>query len=436
VNDCIEAALPTPTVRKTIPPEMFWDVEGHKRDGLYFWLKSITATRPRGKVVVDGFGEMLMLGGYSYLGLNEHPRINRAAKNAIDTFGTGTCGSRLLAGTLSLHTELERELADFKQTEDAVVFSTGYAANVSTLSCLLRKGDVILSDKMNHASIQDGCHHSPATHRRFRHNDIESLRRHLQQSPVAARKLVVVDAVFSMDGDIADLPAISRICKQHGAWLMVDEAHSVGVLGRNGRGIEEHFGMPPDTIDIKMSTLSKAIPSSGGYVAGSRELCIFLRHEARSFVYSGSSTPASIAAAIESIRLIRESPELIETLQRKSAGFRNRLRDAGFDLGRSQTPIVPIIVGDAGHAARLARFCQQHGVFIQSIHPPVVPPGTARLRASITANHTVEDLERAARVLERGARELGILQNKNRESESRSETGKRGQVHFQSERQK
>ena len=409
MNELIDTAALDPVERKTIPPEMMWDVDGHKRDGLYFWLKSITTTKPGGKVVVDGLGEMLMLGGYSYLGLNEHPRVNQAAKDAIDTFGTGTHGSRLLAGTLSLHTELERALAAFKQTEDAVVFSTGYAANVSTLSCLLRKGDVVISDKMNHASIQDGCLHSPAMHKRFRHNDIESLQRRLQECPPDARKLVVVDAVFSMDGDIMDLPNISRVCKQYNASLMVDEAHSVGVLGRTGSGIEEHFGMPPDTIDIKMSTLSKAIPSSGGYVAGSRELCTFLRHEARSFIYSGSSTPASIAAAIESIKLIRESPALIETLQRKAAHFRSRLREAGFNIGTSQTPIVPVIVGERRRAALLARFCQQHGLFIQAIYPPVVPPGTARLRASITANHTFEDLERAACTLERGARELGIL---------------------------
>lgn len=412
MNEHIEATTEKLLERKTIPPAMRWDVEGHQRDGLYFWLKSITATRPQGKVMVDGFGEMLMLGGYSYLGLNGHPRIIQAAKDAIDAFGTGTHGSRLLAGTLSLHTELERALAAFKQTEDAVVFSTGYAANVSTLSCLLRKGDVVISDKMNHASIQDGCLHSPATHKRFRHNDVESLRQRLQECPPEARKLVVVDAVFSMGGDILNLPGISRVCKQYNACLMVDEAHSVGVLGRTGSGIEEHFAMPPDTIDIKMSTLSKAMPSSGGYVAGSRELCTYLRHEARSFIYSGSSTPASIAAAIASIQLIRESPELIETLRHKSAYFRARLRKAGFNIGRTQTPIVPVIVGETGHAARLARFCQQQGVFIQAIYPPVVPAGTARLRASVTADHSFEDLKHAATVLERGAKELGILHGK------------------------
>lgn len=402
-------AAPPTAARKTIPPPTLWDVEGVKKDGLYFWLKAILETRPNGRVVVDGYGEMLMLGGNSYLGLNEHPRINRASKDAIDRFGTGTHGSRLLAGTLSLHDELEKAIAAFASTEDAVIFSTGYLANKSSIASLLRKGDVILSDKMNHASIVDGCLSSQATLVRFKHNDLESLEQNLRKCPADVRKLVIADAVFSMDGDILDLPNISRLCKQYGAYLMVDEAHSIGVLGQTGRGIEEYFNLPQGTIDIKMGTISKAIPSTGGYIAGSYELCTFLRHEARGFIYSGSPTPASMASALESLKIIQEQPQIVAQLHEKATYFKDLLRNMGFDLGRTQTPIVPIIVGDTKSSALLAKSCQENGLFIHAIYPPVVPEGAARLRASIMASHTHQDLRWAADVLENNARKLGIL---------------------------
>jgi 8-amino-7-oxononanoate synthase len=400
---------PTTAERKTIPPPTLWDVEGVKREGLYFWLKAILETRPNGRVVVDGYGEMLMLGGNSYLGLNEHPRINQASKDAIDRFGTGTHGSRLLAGTLSLHDELEQAIASFAGTEDSVIFSTGYLANKSSIASLLRKGDVILSDKMNHASIVDGCLSSQATLVRFKHNNLESLEQHLRACPADVRKLVIADAVFSMDGDILDLANISRLCRQYGAYLMVDEAHSVGVLGQTGRGIEEYFNLPQGTIDIKMGTISKAIPSTGGYIAGSYELCTFLRHEARGFIYSGSPTPASMAAALESLKIIQEQPQIIAQLHEKATYFKQLLQNMGFDLGRTQTPIVPIIIGDSKSSALLAKYCQEDGLFIHAIYPPVVPEGSARLRASIMASHTYEALHWAADVLKNNARKLGIL---------------------------
>jgi 8-amino-7-oxononanoate synthase len=400
---------PSLAERTRIPPPTLWNVAEVKREGLYFWMKAIRETRPNGRVVIDGIGEMLMLGGNSYLGLNEHPRINKASKDAIDRFGTGTHGSRLLAGTLSLHDELERALASFTGAEDAVVFSTGYLANKSSIACLLRKADVILSDKMNHASIVDGCLSSQATLVRFKHNDLESLEHHLQRCPRDVRKLVIADAVFSMDGDILDLPNVSRLCRQYGAYLMVDEAHSIGVLGKTGRGIEEYFNLSQNRIDIKMGTISKAIPSTGGYIAGSRELCTFLRHEARGFIYSGSPTPASMAAALESLNLIQEQPQLIGQLHEKAAYFKNLLRSMGFNLGKTQSPIVPIIVGGTRESALLAKYCQTNGLFIHAIYPPVVPEGAARLRASIMASHTYEDLEWAADILQSNARKLGIL---------------------------
>ena len=399
---------PSPETAK-IPPPTFWDVEGVKQRGHYFWLQNIEEMRPDGRVCVEAYGDMLMLGSYSYLGLNQHPEINHAAKSAIDQFGTGTHGSRFLAGTLSLHTQLEKQLAAFKSTEDAVYLSSGYVANLSAITCLVRDGDFIIADRLNHASVIDGCLQSRAKFLRYRHNDLASLERHLQSCPSTKRKLVIADAVFSMDGDILDLPGISSLCHRYGAYLMVDECHSVGVLGTTGTGIEEHFGLPRDTIDIKMGTLSKAIPSAGGYIAGTRALCTFLRHEARGFLYSGSPSAATAAAAIEGLRILTESPGIVTELRRKSDLFKTFLREAGFDIGRTQTPIVPIIVGSIENASELAKYCHEHRLFIHAIYPPVVPNGTARLRATVIASHSDEELERAAQVLERGARSLGFL---------------------------
>ncbi len=352
---------------------------------------------------------MTMLASYSYLGLNQHPRINQAAGVAIQKYGTGTHGSRLLAGTLDLHSQLEQAIATFKGTEDAVYFSSGYVANLSAISCLVRKGDCIFGDRLNHASVLDGCLQSRALVFRSRHNDAAALDRLLQSTPGTARKLVVADAVFSMDGDILDLPAISAVCRQHGASLMVDECHYVGVLGRTGSGIEEHFGMAADTIDIKMGTLSKAIPSAGGYVAGSRELCTFLRHEARGFIYSGAPSAATAAAALEGLSILKESPHIVAELHRKSRFFKALLLRVGFDLGTTQTPIVPVIVGSTENASNLAKYCQENGIFIHAIYPPVVPAGTARLRATVIASHTEEELTQAAAVLKRGAAMLGAM---------------------------
>jgi len=352
---------------------------------------------------------MLMLAGHSYLGLNGDPRINGAAKRAIDAFGTGVAGMRLAEETQSLMRELEHSIANLKGAADAVAFSTGYLANITSIGCLLQQKDVIISDESNGTGLEDGCAASKAKHIRFKHNDAASLDRRLQECRTYSRKLVVAEAVFSMDGDILNLPAISRVCRRHGAVLLVDEAHAVGVLGRTGAGIEEHFGMPNDTIDIKTGTLSEVIPSSGGYVAGNNELCAYLRQEARGFKFAESPPPATLAAAIEGIQVLLESSQVVERLRKNSDRFKRLLREAGFELGQTRTPIVPILIGDSERAARLARYCQDRGVFIPVFVPPMIPAGTARLRATIVATHSTEDLEYAAKVLQSGARELGIL---------------------------
>jgi 8-amino-7-oxononanoate synthase len=394
--------------RTKIPPKTFWDIEAAKRNNLYFYLKEIQEIRPHGRVLVEGYGEMIMLGGYSYLGLNEHPAIAEAAKKAIDQYGMGTEGSRFLAGTFSLHNQLEKVIADFKKTEAVITFSSGYVANVGTIGCLLRRNDIIYCDRANHASILDGCMFSRAHLMRYPYADLDVLEKRLKVIKTKVRKLVVVDAVYSMEGAIADLPRISAICKKYGAYLMVDEAHSVGVLGKNGTGIEEYFNMPPDTIDIKMGTLSKAIPSSGGYIAGNQELITFLKHEARGFIYSGAPAAPLIASAIEAFRIIREEPERIQELNLKATYFKTLLKEAGFNTGETQTPIIPILIGDFDSTSLLAKYCQDRGVFIHAIHPPVVAAGTSRLRATVTYSNTYDDLKFCVDVIKEGARKLDI----------------------------
>ena len=392
-----------------LTPSTLWDVDHYKEEGLYFYLEATEELLPNGRVMVENHGEMIMLGGYSYLGLIGHPQINAAAKAAVDEFGTGTYGVRLLAGSLTLHNILEERIADFKQTEAAVTFSSGYVTNVAVISSLLRRGDTVISDKLNHASIVDGCMLSMATHVRFRHNDMAHLERRLRDANPNGRKLVVADAVFSMDGDIINLPEVHRLCRQYGAYLMIDEAHSVGVLGKTGHGIEEHFGMPSDCVDIKMGTLSKTIPSAGGYVAGNQKLISFLKHEGRAFIFSAALPPASAAAALAAFDVIEAEPERIKKLQANFSRFANRLWQAGFDLLCTETAIIPVICGSTEKAGLLARYCRNHGIFVQAVISPVVPEGLARLRACVSAAHTTEDIDYCTRVIIEGGRELGII---------------------------
>lgn len=395
------------TDKPSLIPEMLWDVDVYKEANLYFYLEEVQDILPNGHVNVTNYGDMIMLGSYSYLGLIGHPKINQAAQAAIAHYGTGTHGVRLLAGTLKLHNELEETIARFKQTEAAVTFSSGYVTNLATISSLLRKSDVVICDKLNHASIVDGCLLSQAKFVRFRHNDMEHLERRLHESGRDNRKLVIVDGVFSMDGDIINLPEVVRLCRHYGAWLMVDEAHSIGVLGETGHGIEEHFDLPPDCVDIKMGTLSKTIPAAGGYVAGSSQLITFLKHEARSFIFSAALPPASAGAAKAAFEVIEEEPERIANLQRNYHHLAGKLRTAGFDLLYSQTAILPVMCGSLEKAAMLARHCQTNGIFVQAIVAPVVPEGLARLRATVSAVHQLEDLNYCAKVLEEGALAIG-----------------------------
>ena len=378
-----------------------------KANDLYFYNQPVQEILPGMKVRVNG-REMGMYASYSYLGLVNHPRINEAAKAAVDKFGTGTHGVRTLAGTLTIHTELEETIADFKHAEAAITYSSGYATNLSVVSTLMGRGDYVLSDKLNHASIVDGCLMSGAEFRRFRHNDMTHLETMLQNVPDGAAKMVIADSVFSMDGDIVDLPTMVALCKKYNAWLMVDEAHSVGVLGKKGTGIEEHFGLG-DVIDIKMGTLSKTIPSVGGYVAAKKDIITYLRHASRAYIFSAALPPAQAAAANESFKVILDEPWRLERLNENTKQFIGGLKSMGFDTMLTETAIVPVLCGDDERAFAITRECQHNDVFILPVVSPAVPEGTARLRATVTAGHEPSEIERAMDVIGDAGRKLGII---------------------------
>jgi 8-amino-7-oxononanoate synthase len=392
----------------THPLEPFWPLAKIREEGLYFYRQAIESYHGDEDVEVAEHGRMTLFGSYSYLALNGHPRINQAAQEAISRYGTGAHGARLLAGTLGIHRELEAELALFKGTESAVTFTSGYAANLSTITSLVGRHDTVICDKLDHASIVDGCNLSRAKLVRFRHNDLDHLAACLADPSNPGHKLVIVDAVFSMDGDVVNLPEVSRLCRQHGALLMVDEAHSLGMLGTTGRGIEEHFGLPADTIDVKMGTLSKAIPSVGGFIAGSHRLCEFLAVQARGFVYSGALPPPAAAAALEALRVIVDEPERLARLRGNVRHFAAALQAIGLSDADATTAIFPVLCGDDWAAFRLARYCQERGFYVQAIPHPVVPKGSARLRVSITAGHSEDQLDQFAAVLDEGLAALAI----------------------------
>jgi 8-amino-7-oxononanoate synthase len=378
-----------------------------RENDLYFYNQPVEELKGGSRVVIRG-REMGMYASYGYLGLLGHPRINKAAKAAIDKFGTGTNGVRTLAGTLTIHTELEETIAEFKHAEAAITYSSGYATNLAVISSLMGRGDYILSDKLNHASIVDGCLMSGAEFRRFRHNDMNDLERRLQQVPEGVARMVIADAVFSMDGDVIDLPKVVALCKKYSAWLMMDEAHSLGVLGKTGRGIEEHFDLW-DSVDIKMGTLSKTIPSVGGYVAGKKELIQYLRHASRAYIFSAALPPAQAAAANEAFKVILDEPWRIEKVNANGQQFIKGLKKAGFDTLLTTTAIVPVLCGTDERAFALTRECQHHDLFVLPVVSPAVPEGLARLRATVTAAHEPEEIDYALGVIEKAGKEIGII---------------------------
>jgi len=382
-------------------------IAGLKENDLYFYNQAVEEMLEDSKVRVRG-RVMGMYASYSYLGLVGHPRINEAAKRAVDKFGTGTNGVRTLAGTLTIHDELEETISNFKHTEAAITYTSGYATNLTVISTLMGRGDYIFSDKLNHASIVDGCLMSGAEFRRFRHNDMDHLEGLLKNAPADVAKLVIADSVFSMDGDIIDLPKMLELCKQYNAWLMIDEAHSVGVLGEKGTGIEEYFGLG-DVIDIKMGTLSKTIPSVGGYVAAKKDIITYLRHASRAYIFSAALPPAQAAAANEAFKVILDEPWRVERLNQNTKQFIGGLKSMGFDTMLTETAIVPVLCGDDDTAFAMTREAQHNDVFVLPVVSPAVPEGLARLRATVTAAHDPSEIERAMDVIGEAGKKLGVI---------------------------
>jgi 8-amino-7-oxononanoate synthase len=337
--------------------------------------------------------EFLALSSYDYLGLIGDPRIDEAAIEAIRKYGTGTGGVRLLTGTIDLHHQMERDVAAFKGTPESITFSSGYLANLAVIASLLTPQDRVILDALSHRSLVDACRLAGVPLQRFRHNDMDSLRHELASGATANRTLIVADGVFSMDGDICNLPELIEIKRRYGCFLMIDESHASGVLGANGRGTDEHFGIPAEEVDIWSGSLAKAIPSNGGFVAVSQELAIHLQHSAAPFIFSAALAPSSVAAVSASLAILKSEPERVARIARNAEFLRDGLRDLGFDTGHSETAIIPLILNDERTAALMAGRLRELGIFVTPILFPAVPMGSARLRLCVTAAHSLEDLE-------------------------------------------
>ena len=374
--------------------------------GRYRKLREISSAK--GPRVIIGGKPVLLMASNDYLGFCSHPAIKKAAQNAISVWGTGAGASRLISGTISLFRDLEKQLARLKKTEDALVFSTGYMANIGLLSAVGEAGDVIYSDELNHASIIDGCRMSRAHVEIFPHKDTEQLAALLKQGQQFRRRIIVTDGVFSMDGDLAPLPRLVELARDHAAMIIVDDAHATGVLGKQGGGTAEHFGLHGE-VDIIMGTMGKALGCFGAFVAGSGELRELLINRARPFIFTTALPPAVVASAREALRLLDKEPEWRKALWENVDYFKMGLQAHGFSTQDSATPIIPIVVGDASLAVTVSESLLQEGLFIQAIRPPTVPEGSSRLRITVSAAHTKEDLSSALSILEKVGKRHNII---------------------------
>jgi glycine C-acetyltransferase len=377
-----------------------------EHSGLYRRLRCVAGAQD-GTVVLDG-REVLLLSSNNYLGLANHPALKHAAQDAIEHYGCGAGASRLISGNMALHQELEYRLAVFKKTEAALVFPSGYHANIGIISALMGPGDTILSDALNHASIIDGCRLSRASVHVFRHCDMTHLAQLLAACPQAGQRLIVTDSVFSMDGDVAPLVDIVALARRHRAWVMVDEAHATGVFGTQGAGVVEELGLT-DEVEIQMGTLGKALGGFGAYVAGSRELIEWLINRARSFIYTTGVPPAVTASALAALDLVTQESERRKQLWRNAAFLQQGLEHLGYKLGPTCSPILPVLIGNAQHTMTLAEALLRRDIFAQGIRPPTVPEGTSRLRVTPMATHSREQLTHALAAFAAAGKELGIL---------------------------
>jgi glycine C-acetyltransferase len=382
------------------------ELEALKQQGLYRRLR-VLEDEQKPESTFDG-QRVVNLSSNNYLGLTTHPRLRERALEAVRRLGVGSASVRTIAGTMAIHTELERRLAEFKQTEAAVVFQSGFTANAGTVSSILGKDDVVISDELNHASIIDGARLSRATIKVFPHKDVSAACRILRALPQSQRKLLITDGVFSMDGDLGPLPELCALAEEFGCIMMVDDAHASGVFGRNGRGTIDHFGVH-GRVDVQVGTLSKAIGALGGYVAGSRALIEFLCHRARPFLFSTSHPPSVAATCIAAIDVLTEEPHIIERLWENTRFFKTGLQALGFNTGVSESPITPVIVGDGALAMQLSDKLFAAGVFAQGIGFPTVARDKARVRTIVTATHTREELQFALDAFAKVGQELGII---------------------------
>ena len=382
----------------------FTRAEEARKGGYYPYFIPLEDTEGT-EVVVNG-NRMIMIGSNNYLGLTTHPRVREAAIQAIERYGTSCTGSRFLNGNLAMHNELEQELADFVGQEAGLVFSTGMGVNLGTISALVGRGEYVITDREDHASIIDGCRLSFGKMQRFRHNDMDDLARVLESVGDAA-KLVVVDGVFSMGGDIAPLPGIVNLCQQHGARLMVDDAHSLGVLA-GGRGTAAHFGLN-DQVDLIMGTFSKAFASLGGVIVGAANVIDYIKHNARALIFSASMPPSNVAAVKAALQVIREEPERVERVQQIAEYMREGYQSLGFNTGNSQTPIIPIMIGDEFKTIMFWKALFEAGIYVNPVLPPAVPPNLSLLRTSYMATHTDEQLDRVLEIFGQVGKSLDLI---------------------------
>jgi 8-amino-7-oxononanoate synthase len=375
--------------------------------GVYPYFRTITSA-PGTVVTVDG-KELIMIGSNNYLGLTNHPKVVEAAAEATRRYGSGCTGSRFLNGTLDLHVELERRLAAFMKRPAALMFSTGFQTNLGTISCLVGRTDTIYADRSNHASIVDGCRLSFGRTVKFQHNDMDDLARVLEANANGGGQLIVVDGVFSMEGDIVDLPNLVRLAQAYGARVMVDDAHSIGVLGVGGRGTAEHFNLI-DQVDITMGTFSKSFASLGGFIVGEEDVIHYVKHLSRELIFSASMPPASVASCLAALDIIESEPERREHLWAITHRMHREFRQLGFDIGPTQTPIIPIMIGDDLVAFRFWKELTDRGIFANPIVSPAVPKGQALIRTSYTATHTDAQLDYVLETFASVGKMLGVIE--------------------------
>jgi len=384
----------------------FKDADEIKSAGYYFFFRELESAQDT-EVVVGG-RRLIMAGSNNYLGLTTHPKVKEAAIKAIEKYGSGCAGSRFLNGNLDILETFERKLADFFHKEAAVVFATGYQTNLGAISTLVGRNDEVFLDKFDHASIIDGCRFSFGKVKKFKHNDAKDLDRLLSASPDKAGKLVVVDGVFSMEGDITPLPEVVAAARKHGARVMVDDAHGIGVLGAGGRGTAEHFRMEDD-VDVIMGTYSKSLAAIGGFIAASKEAVNYIRHHARTLIFSAALAPALVAAASAALDVIQDEPERRERLWHNTNRMLKGFKELGFDTGTSCTPIIPIIIGDTMATLKMCGLLQEYGIFVNPTISPAVPPGRELLRTSYMATHTDDQLDRILDAFGRAGKQLGVI---------------------------